>query len=134
MSSLLLRRALPRASTRAFSTSANRSSFAKMTIIGRLADTPELQPTSTGEELLRYAVGVNSGPKDNQKTSWFRVTSFAPEGPLRSLVAGLEKGYVCFLSFACGLDVCYGGKYEGWEGVWRRGCGMRGGRSHCEFC
>lgn len=98
MSSLLLRRALPRGSARAFSTSSTRSSFAKMTLIGRLADTPELQATSTGEELLRYAIGVNSGPKDNQKTSWFKVTSFLPDGPQRSFIAGLDKGFVFFLS------------------------------------
>jgi hypothetical protein len=95
MSSFLLRapRALP-LSARAFSTAAPRSSFAKMTIIGRLADTPELQATSTGQEILRYAVGTNSGPRDNQKTSWFRVTSFVPEGPQRDFIASLDKGYV----------------------------------------
>jgi hypothetical protein len=65
-----------------------------MTIIGRLADTPELQATSTGQEILRYAVGTNSGPRDNQKTSWFRVTSFLPEGPQRDFIASLDKGYV----------------------------------------
>jgi hypothetical protein len=65
-----------------------------MTIIGRLADTPELQATSTGQEILRYAVGTNSGPRDNQKTSWFRVTSFVPEGPQRDFIASLDKGYV----------------------------------------
>ena len=94
MSSLLRRapRALP--IHRAFSTATPRSSFAKMTIVGRLADTPELQATSTGQEILRYAVGTNSGPRDNQKTSWFRVTSFLPEGPQRDFIASLDKGYV----------------------------------------
>ena len=95
MSSFLLRRALPRAlPVRAFSTSSRANSFAKMTIIGRLADQPELQATSTGTEILRYAVGTSSGPKDNQKTSWFRVTGFLPEGPQRDFIASLEKGYV----------------------------------------
>jgi hypothetical protein len=107
MSSFLLRRALPRASARAFSTSTSRPSFAKMTLIGRLADTPELQATSTGQEILRYAVGVNSGPKDNQTTSWFRVTSFAQEGPQRDFIAGLDKGYVVFFvfPFLCGFGL-----------------------------
>lgn len=91
MSSFLRTRTLPRA-TRAFSTTTQRSSFAKMTIIGRLADTPELQATSTGQEILRYAVGTSSGPRDNQKTSWFRVTSFLPEGPQRDFIASLDKG------------------------------------------
>jgi hypothetical protein len=92
MSSFILRRALPRAGVRAFSTSNANSSFAKMTLIGRLADTPELHATSTGEELIRYAIGVNSGPKDNQKTSWFRVTGFLPDGPQRTFISGLDKG------------------------------------------
>ncbi len=94
MSSFLLRRALRTSSlpTRTFSSAASRSSFAKMTIVGRLADTPELQATSTGQEILRYAVGTNSGRGDNQKTSWFRVTSFLPEGPQRDFIAGLDKG------------------------------------------
>ena len=96
MSSFLLRRALP-IGGRKFSTSTARSSFAKMTIIGRLADTPELQATSTGQEILKYAVGTNSGPRDNQKTSWFRVTSFLPEGPQRDFIASLDKGYVALL-------------------------------------
>ncbi|TVY23557.1 Single-stranded DNA-binding protein RIM1, mitochondrial [Lachnellula hyalina] len=100
MSSFLLRRVLP-SSARAFSTSAPRSSFAKMTIIGRLADTPELQATSTGQEVLRYAVGTNSGPRDNQKTNWFRITSFLPEGPQRDFISSLDKGYVNAFSGGC---------------------------------
>jgi hypothetical protein len=91
MSSFLLRRVLP-TSARAFSTSAPRSSFAKIQIIGRLADSPEVQGTSTGQEVLKYVVGADSGPKDNRKVSWFRVASFIPEGPQRDLIAGLDKG------------------------------------------
>jgi single-stranded DNA-binding protein len=63
-----------------------------MTIIGRLADTPELQPTSTGQEILKYSVATNSGTKDNQKTSFFRITSFTPEGPQRDFITSLDKG------------------------------------------
>ncbi len=81
--------------------------------MGRLADTPELQATSTGQEILRYAVGTNSGPRDNQKTSWFRVTSFLPEGPQRDFIASLDKGYVeIFLLGALRL----GGEL-GWKGI-----------------
>jgi len=96
MSSFFARRALRTAAplSRTFSSSALRSSFAKMTIVGRLADTPELLPTSTGKEILRYSVGTNSGRGDNQKTNWFRVTAFLPEGPQRDFIAGLDKGYV----------------------------------------
>ncbi|KAF4624425.1 hypothetical protein G7Y89_g13746 [Cudoniella acicularis] len=96
MSSFLLRRALP-TSARAFSTSAARPSFAKMTIVGRLADRPEVQATSSGQEILRYAVGTNSGPRDNQKTNWFRVTSFLPEGPQRDFISSLDKGTLVYV-------------------------------------
>ncbi|KAG0652331.1 hypothetical protein D0Z07_1417 [Hyphodiscus hymeniophilus] len=96
MSSFLRTRALPRAA-RAFSTSTQRSSFAKMTIVGRLADSPELTTTSTSQEILKYVVGTSSGPKDNQKTSWFRVVSFAPEGPQRDFIASLDKGTLVYV-------------------------------------
>jgi hypothetical protein len=94
MSSFFVRRALRTATPlRAFSTASTRNSFAKMTLIGRLADTPEIVATSTGKEILRYAVGTSTGRGDNQKTSWFRVTSFLEEGPQRDFIAGLDKGY-----------------------------------------
>ena len=94
MSSFLTRRAAGASASaaRAFSTSAPRS-VARISIIGNLADTPELQPTSSGREILKYAVASNSGPKDNRQTSWFRVTSFA-DGPRRDFLLSLPKGYV----------------------------------------
>jgi hypothetical protein len=102
-----------------------------MTIIGRLADTPELQATSTGQEILRYAVGTNSGPRDNQKTSWFRVTSFLPEGPQRDFIASLDKGFVLlssplailsFIFFFFGLRIPGKGR-DGRRGFRRGGYG-----------
>ncbi|KIN05924.1 hypothetical protein OIDMADRAFT_17067 [Oidiodendron maius Zn] len=96
MSAFLLRRALP-VSARAFSTSSRASTFAKITLVGRLGDSPEVVPTSTGSEILRYNVATNSGPRDNQKTNWFRVTSFTPEGPQRDFIAGLEKGTLVYV-------------------------------------
>lgn len=94
MSFSLLRRiaAAPAGAARAFSTSSPRS-LARITIIGNLADTPELTSTSTGREIIRYAVASNTGPSNNRKTSWFRVTSFA-EGPSRDFMLNLPKGYV----------------------------------------
>ncbi|CCT66187.1 related to single-stranded DNA-binding protein [Fusarium fujikuroi] len=80
----------PVSAARAFSTTTPRP-LAKITIIGNLADTPEVHSTSTGREVLRYAVASNSGPRDNRKTSWFRVTSFA-EGPQRDYLMNLPKG------------------------------------------
>lgn len=93
MSFSALRRAVvaPASSAaRAFSTTSPRP-LARITIIGNLADTPELHSTSTGREIIRYAVASNSGPRDNRKTSWFKVTSFA-EGPTRDYLMNLPKG------------------------------------------
>ncbi|CAD0087124.1 unnamed protein product [Aureobasidium vineae] len=58
-------RSVPRAlnGARAFSTSPAHS-LARMQLIGRLADQPELTPTSTGREMVRYALGVKGGPKN----------------------------------------------------------------------
>lgn len=81
--------------TRTFSTSSPLS-LARMQIIGRLADTPEATPTSTGRDVIRYSLGVGSGPRDeagNRQTSWFRVASFT-EGPQKDLLLSLPKGYV----------------------------------------
>lgn len=80
--------------TRAFSNSTRRP-LARMQIIGRLADVPELYATSTGKELVRYAVGVPQGPKDeagNRQASWYRVAAFIEEGPQRDYVLNLPKG------------------------------------------
>lgn len=78
-------------SARSFSSSSSRS-VARMILTGRLAAEPELQATSTGQDVIKYAVGTSYGPKDNRQTSWFRVASFAPEGPQRDYLLGLQKG------------------------------------------
>ncbi|KAF5244370.1 hypothetical protein FAUST_2381 [Fusarium austroamericanum] len=80
----------PAFSARAFSTTAARP-LAKITIVGNLADTPEVQPTSNGRDIVRYSIASNSGNRENRKTSWFRVTSFA-EGPSRDYLMSLPKG------------------------------------------
>ncbi|KAK2000930.1 ssDNA binding protein [Colletotrichum falcatum] len=87
--------AAPRIS-RAFSTSPSHN-VARITIVGNLADTPELQATSTGREVIRYAVASNSGSRENRHTSWFRVTSFEPEGPRRDYLQSLPKGSMVFI-------------------------------------
>lgn len=98
MSAFLARRAVaaPRIAARAFSTTPARP-LAKITIVGNLAQTPELQATSTGREILKYAVASNRGSGDNSKTSWFRVTSFENEGPRRDYFQSLPKGSVFIL-------------------------------------
>lgn len=67
-----------------------------MTVVGRLADSPDIIATSTGQDVIRYALGTHHGPKDNRQTSWWRVACFAQEGPLRDLVMGMGKGWVQF--------------------------------------
>lgn len=93
-SSFLFRRATAATAgaARSFTTTTPRS-VAKMSIIGNLADTPELHQTSSGRDIIRYAVASNSGPRDNRQTSWFRVVSFA-EGGRRDFMLSLPKGYV----------------------------------------
>ena len=84
---------LSTAAARTFSTT-RPSLLARMQLIGRLADAPELTPTSTGREMVRYALAVSNGPKDeqgNRQTSWFRVASFQ-DGPGRDVLLSLPKG------------------------------------------
>lgn len=95
-------RLLPRLTTltsttthRAFS-STPRPFLARMQLIGRLAAEPELTSTATGKELVKYAVGVSTGPRDARETSWFRVASF-DEGARRDLLLGLQKGTLVFV-------------------------------------
>lgn len=94
MSSFLFRRAAAASATtaRSFSTTSPRS-IAKISIIGNLADTPEVYQTSSGRDIIRYAVASNTGPKDNRQTSWFRVATFV-EGPRRDFMLSLPRGYV----------------------------------------
>ena len=90
--SLWPRAAAPR---RAFSTTSPRS-LARMQLLGRLGDAPEVNATSSGQEIIRLSLGVSSGPKSEdgtRNTSWFRLTSFA-EGPKKEVLCGLQKGYV----------------------------------------
>ncbi|KAM0665393.1 hypothetical protein ACQRIT_006248 [Beauveria bassiana] len=96
-SSFLFRRAAaPAASAaRAFSTSSPRS-VARITIVGNLADTPEVVTTNSGREIIKYAVASNSGSRENRQTSWFRVTSFA-EGPRKDYLLTLPKGTSVFV-------------------------------------
>lgn len=78
---------------RPFSSSAARS-VARMIITGRLGAEPELQATSTGQDIIKYSVGTTTGSRDKQQTSWFRIASFLPEGPQRDYILSLPKGYI----------------------------------------
>ncbi|KAL2140562.1 hypothetical protein VTI28DRAFT_3617 [Corynascus sepedonium] len=79
------------ASARPFSSTTARP-LARITIVGNLADSPELRASSTGREYLRYAVASNSGSGENRKTSWFNVSCFADEGSRRDFFQSLPKG------------------------------------------
>ncbi|KIW20393.1 hypothetical protein PV08_00968 [Exophiala spinifera] len=87
--------AAPILAQRAFSTT-RPSQLARMTLVGRIGTDPELVDTGKAQ-VIRYVVGTSSGPKDNRQTSWFRVSSFAPEGPGRDYIMGLSKGTLVYL-------------------------------------
>jgi tRNA uridine 5-carboxymethylaminomethyl modification enzyme len=87
--------ARPAVAARTFSSTASRP-IARITIIGNLADSPELRASSTGREYLRYAVASNHGSGENRKTSWFNVSCFVPEGNARDFYQSLPKGCVSF--------------------------------------
>ncbi|KAI9882563.1 MAG: hypothetical protein M1823_005685 [Watsoniomyces obsoletus] len=80
--------------SRPFSASAS-SQLARITLVGRLAATPELQGTSTGSEIVRYAVGHDTGPADRRTTTWFKVVAFDQTKPPRLMQ--LEKGTLVYL-------------------------------------
>ncbi|KAL2022300.1 hypothetical protein VTK56DRAFT_5698 [Thermocarpiscus australiensis] len=81
----------PSTASRTFSTTASRP-VARITIIGNLADTPELRASSTGREYLRYAVASNHGSGEGRRTSWFNVRASVEEGPRRAFLQSLPKG------------------------------------------
>jgi hypothetical protein len=76
---------------RAFSSSPAHA-LARLTVTGRLGADPELQATASGQEVIKYVVGSSHGARDNRQTSWFRITSFAPEGAHRDYLLSLTKG------------------------------------------
>jgi hypothetical protein len=93
--------------SRAFSASVRRD-IAKITLVGNLAATPEVKATSTGKEVIEYSVASSNGPRDNRHTSWFRVATFAEEGPRRDYLTSLPKGYVClFLSLSLSFSALF---------------------------
>ncbi|KAL9070309.1 MAG: hypothetical protein Q9161_005002 [Pseudevernia consocians] len=88
--------------TRSFATSPA-SRLARMVIVGRLADSPEIIATSSGQDVIKYALATSSGPKDNRQTSWWNVACFKPEGPGRDLMMGLAKGDRLYVEGECSM-------------------------------
>lgn len=73
-------------------------SFAHATIVGNLAGTPQTHKLKNGDEVVKYVVASDSGPKSNKTTSWFRVTSFMGP-PTDEFLKGLKKGYVILVMY-----------------------------------
>ncbi|OAX82393.1 hypothetical protein ACJ72_03255 [Emergomyces africanus] len=82
--------------TRNFTTT-RPNALARINIVGNLGGTPELRATSSGRELVNYSVATSYGPKDDRQTSWWRVTSFVPEGPTRDHLLSLPKGTLLYV-------------------------------------
>ncbi|PWY91443.1 nucleic acid-binding protein [Aspergillus sclerotioniger CBS 115572] len=82
-------------SARSFSSSSSRS-VARLMITGRLAAQPELQATSSGQEVVKYTVASSHGPKDRRQTSWFKVSAFV-EGNQREYITNLQQGTLVFV-------------------------------------
>ena len=80
-----------RTTARAFSSTTPRP-LARITIIGNLTAPPELRPSQSGLDYLRYAVASNSGSGENRHASFFNVTSFVQEGGQRDFLLSLPKG------------------------------------------
>ncbi|KAF6223625.1 hypothetical protein HO133_000468 [Letharia lupina] len=83
-----------------------------MIIVGRLADAPEIVATSRGQDMIRYALATNHGPKDNRQTSWWKVASFLPEGGARDLLMALGKGSLVYVEGDCSMN-----KFQNKDGI-----------------
>jgi single stranded DNA-binding protein len=88
---------------RAFSTTTPRA-LAKIQLIGHLAGTPELTPTSTGNDIIKYSLATSSGPRDNRQTSWWRVSAFIEPGPRRDFLLALDKGTLVYVEGEVKMD------------------------------
>ncbi|KAI4131993.1 MAG: hypothetical protein LQ338_000977 [Usnochroma carphineum] len=85
-------------------TTTPRPSLARISLVGRLAAQPELMPTSSGQEMVRYALGTGHGPRDNRTTTWWKVATFLPEGPARDAILALEKGSLLYVDGSCTIN------------------------------
>lgn len=81
---------------RAFSTSPiARHDFAKATILGRLANTPDIVSLANGKEMVRYTVAVTATKE--KPAVFYKVVSFAADGPNRQYLMDIPKGWVVLL-------------------------------------
>lgn len=80
--------------TRTFSATPARA-YSKITLVGRLTGEPELVPTSTGQEVVKYVVANSYGTKVDRKTNFWRVSYFGRENSptgRRDFMLSLGKG------------------------------------------
>lgn len=87
--------------------------MAKIHLIGRLAAEAELAATSDGTDMIRYSLATNSGSKENRKTSWWKIASFAGEGRGRDILLSLGKGSVSLREFFVTIYELFGSKKGG---------------------
>lgn len=90
---MFARTAALRTASRQFSTSSARSYLAKCTLVGRIANNPEVV-SNNGQDYVRYTIATQGGSKDNQKTNFFDVTAFPSGGSGLDYFASMTKGYV----------------------------------------
>ncbi|KAL8823743.1 MAG: hypothetical protein Q9170_008322, partial [Blastenia crenularia] len=96
---LSLRLPKPTLLFRPFSSTPSRAQ-AKMSIVGRLAAEPEVIPTASGTDLVKYAIGTQHGPRDNRQTTWWKVAAFPSENQKEALTS-LGKGSLLYVEGSC---------------------------------
>ncbi|KAL9106609.1 MAG: hypothetical protein Q9227_008392 [Pyrenula ochraceoflavens] len=74
------------------SSSSLRRSYAKLAVIGNIVADPTTSTSSNGQEVIRYVIANNYGPRDNRRVSYFRVTGFPATEVSRNLMKSLSKG------------------------------------------
>ncbi len=70
-------------------------SFAKVSIVGRLGQDPEVRYTPSGTMNVQFSIaadGRRRGEGDQDNTTWFRVTAWDKQA--ERLVTLIERGYV----------------------------------------
>lgn len=78
--------------------------------MGTLGNTPEIQSTSSGREVLKYSIASNVKVRGESRVSWFKVSNFAIDGARREFFLSLPKGcvssrsYLLFLSRGLSTD------------------------------
>jgi len=68
------------------------ASFNKITIVGYLGRDPELRYTPQGTPVCDFSVATTEKQKDNEVTTWFKITMWGKMGELASqyLTKGLQ--------------------------------------------